>query len=124
VQVHGQADEILNTKGDTEERGGNHAWGPEHTPSDSTTQSLRSKVAAAWRCAEAGGTAVVMSGLEPDNIQRVCQGEKIGTMFNKQSALDVCMRGMQNMSGVAQLNVPGMGGHALDALMLEKVRRL
>lgn len=123
--MHGQAEDVLHAKGDAEEPDDVHnAWGPEHTCSDSSTPSLRSKVAAAWRCAEAGGTAVVMSGLEPENIHRVCQGEKVGTMFNKQSALEVCMRGMNStMSGAlsgAHLTA-GMSCAALDQL-LEKVR--
>lgn len=116
--MHGQAEDILHGKGDSEEPDDvRNAWGPEHTCSDSSTQSLRSKVAAAWRCAEAGGTAVVMSGLEPENISKVCQGEKVGTMFNKQSALEVCMRGMHTISGAH------MSSHALD-LLHEKVRVL
>lgn len=104
-------------KGDSEEPDEHNAWGPEHTCSDSCTSSLRSKVAAAWRCAEAGGTAVMMSGIEPENIQRVCQGEKIGTMFNKQTALEVCMRGMHTIPSAAHLTATGKSSHALDILL-------
>ncbi|KAL2614225.1 hypothetical protein R1flu_025917 [Riccia fluitans] len=54
---------------------------------------MTSKVYAAWNAAAAGIPGVIVSGFDPQSLQRVLSGEKIGTLFHKDAKQWVALKG-------------------------------
>eukprot|EP00892_Ulva_mutabilis_P000401 jgi/Ulvmu1/10361/UM061_0044.1 len=47
---------------------------------------MASKISAAWYGAQDGATVVIMNGKHPENLVRIIDGEKVGTLFNHRFA--------------------------------------